>query len=176
MIHLFLPTLFSVALCFMTHTTETTFPSLTGETLEGKSITLPTDVMGKKSIIGMAYSTKSEAALMSWYEPLYDKFVTKVGMFDKDYDVRLYFVPMYIGLKQAAYESTKKQLKESHRTDLFPYVLFYKGELSPYDTQLGMTDKTQPYFFILDEQGKVLLKLEGSFSESKMEKIEAVLE
>lgn len=165
-----------VALSFVISPVGKVFPSLTGETLDGKSVTLPDAVKGKKSIIGMAYSSKAEEALMTWYQPIYDKFVAKVGMFDKDYDVNLYFVPMYIGLKQAAYEITKNKLKESNRKDLFPYILFYKGEISPYDKDLGLTDKNQPYFFVLDENGKVIYTATGTFSDTKMEEIEAVLE
>lgn len=123
----------------------------------------------------MAYSSKVEEDLSSWYEPIYDKFVAKRGMFDKDYDVNLYFVPMYIGLKQAAYESTLKELKKSNRKDLFPYILFYKGSLEPYDTELKMSDKKQPYFFILDEQGKIIYSTSGVFTDKKMDEIEEVL-
>ena len=152
------------------------FPQLTGETLSGKTITLPKDVQGKKTLIGMAYSAKAEEALNTWYQPVYDKFIAKLGMFDKDYDVSLYFIPMYIGLKQAAYESTLKELKKSSRKDLFPYILFYRGELSPYDTELQLKDKALPYFFILDENGKILYSTRGEFTERKMEEIEQVLQ
>jgi len=41
---------------------------------------------------------------------------------------------------------------------------------------LNMKDKNSPYFFVLDENGKILYATSGSFSEKKMEDIEAVLE
>jgi len=152
------------------------FPELSGETLEGRDITLPTATIGKKTLIGMAYSAKAEEALNSWYQPVYDKFIAKLGMFDKDYDVNLYFVPMYIGIKQAAYEASLKELKKSSRKDLFPYILFYKGELEPYDTELKMNDKTQAYFFLLDEKGQIIYTTTGMFTEKKMEEIEELLQ
>lgn len=160
----------------LTNSNGKTFPSLNGETLEGKSVSLPADSKGKKTLIGMAYSAKAEEALMTWYQPIFDKFVSKVGMFDGDYDVNLYFIPMYIGLKQVAYDASLKKLKESNRKDLFPYILFYKGELAPYDKELEMTDKEVPYFFVLDESGKILYSAKGMFTDKKMEEIEAVLE
>lgn len=165
-----------IALSFIVGPEGSVFPALSGETLEGKNVSLPADVAGKKTLVGMAYSAKAEEALMTWYQPVYDKFIAKLGMFDKDYDVNLYFIPMYIGLKQAAYESTKKKLRESNRKDLFPYILFYKGELSPYDAVLGLKDKNQPYFFVLDEKGKVIYHTTGNFTETKMEEIEALLQ
>lgn len=152
------------------------FPTLNGETLEGKSVTLPDAAKGKKTLIGMAYSQKAEEALNTWYQPVYDKFIAKRGMFDKDYDVNLYFVPMYIGLKQAAYEASLKELKKSSRKDLFPYILFYKGELSPYDKELKMTDKTEAYFFLLDEKGKVIYSTTGKYSDKKMDELEELLD
>jgi hypothetical protein len=170
-----LKTLLAIAAFTLPYTAPFTgepFPALTGETLEGKTITIPTDTKGKKTLIGMAYSQKAEDALVTWYEPVFDKFVAKVGMFDKDYDVNLYFIPMFIGLKQAAYEPTKKKLKEDNRKDLFPYILFYKGYLEPYDSKLKMSDKDAPYFFVLDKTGTVIYSTSGAFTEKKMEEIE----
>lgn len=152
------------------------FPELNGETLDGASKSIPEAVMGKLTIVGMAYSGKSEDALKTWYNPMYDKFVLKRGIFDHTFDVNLVFVPMYIGLKQAAYEPTLKDLKSSNRKDLYPYLLFYKGELEPYGSILGLTDKNSPYFFVLDQDGKIVHTFSGIFTEAKMEAIEAVLD
>jgi len=152
------------------------FPELTGEMLTGSAKSIPTDTKGKMTFVGMAYSSKSEDVLKTWYEPVYDKFVLKRGMFDKKYDVNLMLVPMYIGLKKAAYEATMKELKESNRKDLFPYILFYKGELEPYGSTLEMKDKALPYFFLLDENGKIVYSTSGVYTESKMERIEEVLD
>lgn len=151
------------------------FPAIQGETLDGKTISLPKACEGKKTLIGMAYSQKAQDALMSWYEPVFEKFVAKVGMFDYEYDVNLYFIPMFIGLKQALYESTLKELRTQSRKDLYPYVIFYKGDLAPYETHLNMQDKSLPYIFVLDEKGIVIYSTNGIFSENKMEEIEAVL-
>jgi hypothetical protein len=152
------------------------FPSITGELLTGETKTIPQDTKGKVTLIGMAYSKKSEDVLKTWYEPMYDKFVLKRGMFDKKYDVNLAFIPMYIGLKAAAYEATIKELKESNRKDLFPYIVFYKGELEPYGTTLEMKDKALPYFFVLDKNGKIIHSVSGIFTEDKMEKMEEAID
>ncbi len=151
------------------------FPELSGETLDGKNITLPGAAKGKKTLVGMAYSSKAEEALNTWYQPVYDKFVAKLGMFDKDYDINLYFVPMYVGLKQAAYDASLRELKKSSRKDLFPYIVFYKGEIEPYESTLKMNDKSVPYFFVLDEKGQVIYSTTRAFTEKKMEDIEELL-
>ncbi|MDZ4824238.1 MAG: hypothetical protein SH856_12335 [Flavobacteriales bacterium] len=151
------------------------FPTLVGETLEGKELTLPGYAHGKFTIVGLAWSDKAKENLGTWYTPMYDKFVLKRGIFDSQYDVNLYFVPMFIGLNQAAYQSTLKELKKSNRTDLFPYILFYKGEMEPYEAALSLGDKEHPHFFVLDAKGKIILAIEGIYTEEKMEMLEEVL-
>lgn len=154
---------------------STKFPELTGETLSGTAISIPSGTSGKLTLVGMAYSKKSEGALKSWFTPLYDKFILKRGIFDADYDLNLYFVPMFSGLKKAAYESTLKKLKESNRKDLFDNILFYKGDLEPYKTDLKLEEKEKPYLFLLNTAGEVVYKTEGKFTESKLEALEEAI-
>lgn len=154
----------------------TQFPTLPGETLESKVLSIPEDCKGKITLVGMAWSKKSEDILNTWYTPMYDKFVLKRGMFDSRYDVNMFFVPMYTGMKKAAYETTLKQLRESNRKDLFPYILFYKGSMEPYEKPLKLDDEALPYFFVLDEEGKILYATKGLYSEKKMEEIEEILD
>ena len=157
-------------------TAQQKFPSLTGEKLSGDQITLPEGVNDKVSIIGMAYSKKSEDMLKTWYTPMYDKFVLKRGIFDAQYDVNMLFVPMYTGTKKAAYNVSMKKMKESNRKDLYPYLLFYKGSLEPYVSELKMENKALPYLFVVDQGGKILYQTQGFFSEKKMERIEEILD
>lgn len=145
-----------------------------GELLDGKTLTLPTST-GKKTLVGLAYSTKAEDALKSWYQPLYDKFIAKKGMFDDQIDIETYFVAMYIGLKQTAYDATVSKLRESNRKDLYGHLLFYKGELEPYESALKLEDKATPYFFLIDEKGKVIFTMSGNFTEKKLEQLEEKL-
>lgn len=165
-----------LSLCFSTAMGQDVFPDLTGETLEETNMTIPVDTKGKLTMIGMAYSKKAEETLKTWYTPMYDKFVLKRGIFDHMYDVNLLFIPMYTGAKKAAYGKTIKQLKESNRKDLFPYILFYKGSMDPYVSDLSMENKNLPYFFLLDEEGNIVYQTKGLFSESKMDKIEGILD
>lgn len=152
------------------------FPELQGEKLTGEQLTIPADLNDKVSIVGMAYSKKSEASLKSWYQTMFDKFVLKRGIFDDQYDVNLLFVPMFTGGKKAAYNASMNKMKESNREDLYPYLLFYKGGLEPYVSTLEMENKDQAYLFIIDQEGKILYSTKGLFQERKMEEIEAILD
>lgn len=152
------------------------FPKLSGETLDSKEVTIPESVTGKITLVGLAYSKKAEQTLSTWYTPMYDKFVLKRGIFDHLYDVNMFFVPMYTGAKKMAYGTSMKKLMESNRKDLFPYILFYKGELDVYAEALNMDNKNLPYFFVLDEEGKIVYATKGLYNEQKMEKIEEILD
>ncbi len=148
------------------------FPSISGKTLNDRQISIPADTSDKITLVGMAYSKKAEGTLKSWFMPLYDKFVLKRGMFDKNYDINLFFIPMFTGLKKSAYENAFKKLKESNRKTLFDNIVFYKGDLEPYKSELGLKEKDKAYLFLLDTEGNIIYKTDGKFTESKLEALE----
>ena len=49
-----------------------------------------------------------------------------------------------------AYNTSIKKMKESNRKDLYPYLLFYKGEMDPYVDALNMKDKNSAYLYIIE--------------------------
>mgnify|MGYP003577917214 CR=1 FL=1 len=155
-----------------------TFPELSGETVDDKSISLPNDIAGKYSLIGMAYSKKSEEELNSWFQPVFQTFVQKsTGLLSSfTYDVNVYFVPMFTGVNAAATGTAKRKAIKNIDPKLLPYILFYKGELKSYKEALDFEKKDIPYFFVLDPQGKIVYATSGKYADEKMEEIEAKIE
>lgn len=155
------------------------FPNMEAETVEDKKVTLPQDVKGKYTLIGLAYSKKSEDELNSWFNPVFAKFVQKPegGLLSGlTYDVNVYFVPMFTGVNAAASGTAKKKAIKNVDPQLFPYLLFYKGELKPYKEALDFEKKDIPYFFVLDPEGKIIHATSGKYTEAKMDKVEEVIE
>ena len=155
------------------------FPLLEGETLTNKVLTIPTDTKDKYTLVGMAWSKKSEEALKSWFIPIYQTFIfkpTKPVLFASEYDVNVFFVPMFTGVKKAAYKTVMKKMKSKTDPKLVPYVLFYKGELKKYKAELAFSKKDIPYFFVLDTAGKIVYMTSGKYSDDKLDEIEAILE
>lgn len=154
------------------------FPEMDAETVEDKVVSLPEDTKGKFTLLGLAYSKKSEDELNSWFEPIFYKFIqkTKGLMGDFGYDVNVYFVPMFTGINAAATGTAKKKTLKKVDPQLLPYILFYKGELKKYKDELDFEKKDVPYFFVLDKEGKIIFATTGAFSESKMDQIEEVIE
>ena len=80
------------------------FPDMEAETVEDKKVNLPAQVKGKFTLLGLAYSKKSEDDLNTWFQPVFEKFIQKnKGLFEGfGYDVNVFFVPMFTGVNAAA--------------------------------------------------------------------------
>lgn len=156
------------------------FPQLEGETLEDEVMSIPTDTKGKYTLVGLAYSKKSENELNSWLVPVYDKFLRSAesaGLFASfTYDVNVYFVPMFTGVNKVAAGKAKKKAVENIDERLHQYILFYKGNIKEYKDQLNLGRKDRPYFFVLDENGKIVYATEGAYSDKKMNEITKILD
>lgn len=150
------------------------FPLMTAETVEDKKVTIPEDVKGKYTLVGLAYSKKSESELNSWFQPVFTRFIQKTkGLFSGfAYDVNVYFIPMFTGVNAAATGTAKRKAAKNIDPQLLPYVLFYRGELKTYKAELDFEKKDIPYFFVLDPDGKIVYATSGKYSESKMEEVE----
>jgi hypothetical protein len=154
------------------------FPEMVAETVEDKKVNLPLDVKGKYTLLGLAYSKKSEDDLNTWFNPVFTTFIQKnTGqMAGFNYDVNVYFIPMFTGINAAATGTAKRKAMKKVDPQLLPYILFYKGELKKYKDELDFEKKDIPYFFILDANGKIVFATNGAYSDAKMESIEAVIE
>lgn len=156
------------------------FPDMEAETADDKKVSLPNDVKGKYTLLGLAYSKKAEDELNTWFSPVYEKFVRKAqkgGLFeDMGYDVNVYFVPMFTGVNAAATGTAKKKAIKNVDPELLPKILFYKGELKTYKEALDFEKKDTPYFFVLDPEGKIIHAVSGKFTQAKLDAVEEVLE
>ncbi len=157
------------------------FPAIETSTANDIIINIPADTRGKYTLLGMAFSKKSEDDLNSWMEPVFWKFIHKpegnaTQLFAMtSYDVNAYFIPMFTGIKTAATRTAKKKAIKKMDPRLIPNILFYKGKLKPYKEALDFKQKDIPYFFVLDEHGKIVYATSGRYTDEKMVKIEEVI-
>ncbi len=158
------------------------FPEMLCEDYNGKSVNLPADTKGKYTLLGMAFSKGAETELKTWLNPMYNKFVVKkdkkdADVFDVqyDYNINLYFVPMFTGLNQLTSKQSKEKIKSLTEKELYPYLLFYSGDKT-YKEELDFEKKDTPYFFVLDKNGKIMYATSGKFDEKKLEKISDFIE
>ncbi len=157
------------------------FPQMETSTADGKEMELPQDTKGKYTLLGLAFSKKSEGDLNSWMEPIFWKFIDKPsGKMDQlfgshQYDVNAYFVPMFTGIKTAATKTAKRKAIKKLDPRLIPSILFYKGKLKPFKESLDFQQKDIPYFFVLDKEGKIVFATSGKYSDEKMSQIEEIV-
>jgi hypothetical protein len=168
----------SIAIASQAQVVGKMFPAMEAENVEDKKVMLPDAVKGKYTLIGLAYSKKSEDELNSWFQPVFEKFIQKTSgvLASFSYDVNVYFVPMFTGVNAAATGTAKRKAIKNIDPQLLPYVLFYKGELKPYKEALDFEKKDIPYFFVLDEAGKIVFATSGKYTAAKMSQVEDVIE
>ncbi len=152
----------------------TVFPDMEAENLVNDYVNIPEDITGKHTLIGVAFSKKSEADLKSWYNPVYDQLIKEPedgGLFSFSYDVNVYFIPMLTGAKKAAYGKVMKKVEKDVDPKLHPHILFYKGSFKTYEEALKISDKNDPYFYLLDEEGEIIYATKGAYNRNKLQKI-----
>ena len=171
-----------VAFKLKTGVVGTMFPSMETEDYNGKAVNIPVDTKGKYTLICCAFSTAAEPDLKTWINPIYNKFIGKVDaskadVFDvhTDYDVNLYFVPMFTGFNKLASKTSKDKIKSNTDKEMWPYLLFYDGGKT-YKDELDFKKRDTPYFFVLDKAGKVIYTTSGKYDDKKMEKIIDIFE
>ncbi|RED92660.1 TlpA family protein disulfide reductase [Marinoscillum furvescens] len=150
------------------------FPALEGENLKHQSVNLPADVSGKHTLVGIALSKKSEKFLKGWFDPVYNQLIKEPEsgtIFEFGFDVNVYFVPMLTGAKRPAYKKVMDKVEKDVDPKLHPHVLFYKGSLSTYKDALKIDNKNVPYFYLLDDTGKIIYATKGAYSRAKLQRI-----
>lgn len=156
----------------------TEFPSMDVETVDDEEINIPNDVSDKYTLVALAYSKRAEKDLSSWFSPIYNKFIREsTGVFASfSYDINVFFVPMFTGVKAAATGTAKKKAAQDLDPLLIPNILFYKGQLKPYKEALEFDKKDVPYLFLIDTDGNIAYSTFGAYSDQKMEDMEEFLD
>lgn len=150
------------------------FPAMEAETLKNEFVNIPADLSDKYTLIGLAYSKKSEEYLKTWFEPAYNQFIYKPktpSVFDISFDVHCYFIPMFTGAKRPAYQKVMNKLQKTIDKRLQPNVLFYKGQLKEYKEALNFEGNDIPYFFVLNPDGEIIYTTSGRYTKAKMQEI-----
>lgn len=150
------------------------FPDMEAESLTNKMVNIPGD-LEKYTLVVLAYSKKSEQDLRSWYSPIYNQFIykpEKQSLFSGNYDIDVFFVPMFTGAKRPAYQKVMKKVKAKMDPKMQPHVMFYKGTMKEYKKALKFDEgKDVPYFYVLDPDGKIINTTTGKYTDRKMQDI-----
>ncbi len=156
------------------------FPTIAVETLTNQKKNLPTDVKGKYTLIGVAYSQKSEADLKTWYEPTYQTFFAQTGNNNfvptNAYDINMYFIIMINGLKQAAEGKIIEEIKKGTAAKHHKNIVTFAGNIKDYKESMSLGKKDDPTFFLLDKKGVVVYMAYGACDNGKLDAIIDILD
>ncbi len=150
------------------------FPYIMGETLEDNSITIPSDTKGKVTLVALAYSAKSDKYLKDWLEPIYRNFInppSSTFMPSVPYDVNIYFIALLKGLAKSAKGKVESSLNKNLDPGYYKHTLISTDDFKPLKSALSLGRKDNPYFFVLDKEGKILYSTEGVYTKYKMQEI-----
>lgn len=154
------------------------FPPMQVAGMDGNSLKLPDAATGKYTVIAMAVSIESQRSLERWMFPLFSTFVAppKANYIPDDkYDVNLYFVmllqPTGMGISKAKEMYFSKMEKEYKS-----YVYLYEDKARPVMEFLSIKNSKDPYFFVIDDAGKIVNMQTGTYTEAKLEAIRDVLD
>lgn len=150
------------------------FPAMETESLTNKLINIPEGLKGKYSLLGLAFSKKAEDNLKTWLNPVWHQFIrkpSKMDLFATNYDINLYFIPMFSGHKTVIYKTVMSKVQKTTDPKLHQHILFYKGSLKMYKEALSFKEKKIPYFYLLDTTGKIVWQTNGIYSDQKMQEV-----
>ena len=162
-----------VCICFIVKAQQP-FQILHCETLSDKTVVIPTDVLGKRSVICLAMSPKAEKEMRAWNNPLYNALVADgMGglMGGKMYDANLCFVGMLKGIAKLGLTEAKKQSKKEVEKKRHDKFMVSDDDVKVLMKTLGITDIKEPHFFVLDAEGNIIYHTQGEYSDSKLNEI-----
>ena len=88
------------------------------------------------------------------------------------YDVNFVFIPVIAGLKNVIAD-----FKASTDKEFWPYIMdTQKTDIKKLRETLKAKDEKIPYFYVLEDSGKIIEMVSGAFKEDKMDKLEAAAE
>lgn len=155
------------------------FPEMTGTSLTDEEITVPSATQDKMTLIGIAFSKKAEDDLKTWFQPIWERFIREADpnalIPEMKPDVNVVFIPMFTGLKRGASGSAIKKMQKDVDKKLHPHVIVYSGKMGDYEQQLNMTEKDQPYFFVVNKAGEIIYATAGRSSIKKLNEVEEMV-
>jgi len=149
-------------------------PAITCQTLSAKTIELPADVKGKKTVVVLAMSLKAEKELKNWTTPLYNSLLAPgMGglMGGNLYQANVCFVGMLKGVAKLASSEIIQKSKQSIDKKLWDYYMITENDVKEFMGAANIQNTDEPHFFVLDKQGAIIHYASGKYTDQKLNEI-----
>jgi hypothetical protein len=145
------------------------FPEISGKTLAGRKIMLPTKMRGKISIMIFYFYQEARPQAQAWYNLLITTYNTRK-------DIILLEVPMIRDYARLYSFILDRKLKWLTPRKKHENVVLYYGKLEKYYYHFNVNNLTDCYVFVLDKEGKVCTSVCGEVTPEKLQQISTKLE
>ena len=125
------------------------FPKIEGISLSGNNITFPDVLIGKPSVLAVAFRQKAQKCINSWA----DELLLKYGI---NKSVNYYEIPMLGGQYTMARNWIDGGMRGGVPKPLHDYTVTYYGPLRSYFKSLGISSKSDCYIYVLNNKGEVV--------------------
>ena len=136
------------------------FPELKAQTLARQNIVFPKDVMGKPTVICVAFVGNAQSLIDTWAVPILAKYPNQ--------EVNYYEIPMINAAWGVMSGMIDGGMRSGVPKELHKNVATYYGSLSGYKNELMMPDKKSCYVFLLDKTGIIQYVNEYSSTPEKL--------
>lgn len=152
------------------------FPKIETYDLNEEKIVIPEDTKGKFTLVGIAFSEDAQEDLYSWSEPVYNNFLNENSLASLVYDPNVHLILMFTGANQLVYNKARKEITEGTDKTLRDNVVLYKGGMGDYRDILKMKNRKEPYFYVLDKDGKIIYATKGRYNRKALEEVGDLIE
>ncbi len=139
---------------------STTFPELKAQTLAGQNIVFPKEVMGKPTVICIAFVGAAQTLIDTWAAPILEKY--------SDNSINYYEIPMINATWGLMSNMIDGGMRNGVPKALHKNVATYYGNLSQYKKDLMMPEKNDCYVFLLDKNGNIQFVGNSAASSEKL--------
>ncbi|GAB7086884.1 hypothetical protein [Marinifilum fragile] len=136
------------------------FPTMNGELLSSKEISLPDHCKGKVSLLIVAFKRGTQPQIDSWTKPVLKEF----SMYD---EFRFIEIPMISNFYSWISNYINTGMRKGIVPSMHKNVMTYYGPLSHYYSYFGVKDKKLCYVFLLDKEGKIQFMDHGESQSDK---------
>ena len=134
------------------------FPKIEGISLSGDKVTFPDVLVGKPSVLAVAFRQKAQKCINTWA----DELLLKYGI---DKSINYYEIPMLGGQYTMARNWIDGGMRGGVPKPLHDYTVTYYGSLRSYFKSLEISSKGDCYMYVLNSEGVVVDRHNGYSTE-----------
>ena len=146
-----------------------TLPTVSGTTLSGKTLTFPTDTLGKITLLVMGFSYDSRFDVEDWSEAFKERY-------GDNPQVEYFVMPMIGGVYRLFAPIIDEGMRRGSPPESYDHTVTVYGSIGPLREALGASGATDVWVYLLDRDGTVLFQHGGPFDEQRFEELSSLVD